>query len=271
MKRSALGSVVVLLCGCPSSSDKTTPDLAPATGGPVGFVSVYSDREADSARASAAFLRDGSAFVCTEITEGACTLFDCAARPAPDGGVGTPASAGAIGITGGSQAVALAVASDGYYDPVVVNAPLFAGGETLTVTAPGASGADGVPAFSASLTAPKVAILTAPALPSGDLVVDRSQDLPVSWSNALTETVLVTLGSQRQLPLEIECRFSGSGGTGVVPASLLAHLPKGSGFFEILTRAEQQTQAGSWTIAFRASVYGTNAAGATLVGGVQLQ
>ncbi len=268
MKRSALGIVAVLLCGCPSSSDKTTLDLAPATGGPVGFVSVYSDRETDSARASAAFLRNGSAFLCTEITEGACTFFDCAARPNPDGGVGTPASAGAIAITGGSQAVALGVASDGYYDPVVIGAKLFAGGETLTVNAPGAGE---VPAFAASLTAPKVAIVTAPALPSGDLIVDRSQDLTVSWSNAITETVRVTLGGERQLPIEVECRFPGSGGTGVVPASLLARLPAGGGFFEILTRTEEQTQAGSWTIEFRAGVYATNAAGATLVGGVELQ
>ena len=269
MKRSALGIVTVLLFGCPSSSEKTTPDLAPATGGPVGFVSVYSDRESGSARVSAAFLRDGSAFVCTEITEGACTFFDCAARPAPDGGVGTPASAGAIAITGGSEAVALGVASDGYYDPVVVNAALFAGGETLTVSATG--GAGEVPAFGASLAAPKVAIVTAPALPSGDLIVDRSQDLTVSWSNVITETLLVTIGGQRQLPLEVECSFPGSGGTGVVPTSLLARLPKGGGFFEIMTRAEKQTKTGSWTIEFRAGVYATNAAGATLVGGVDLQ
>ena len=101
--------------------------------------------------------------------------------------------------------------------------------------------------------------------------VDRSQDLTVSWSNAITETVRVTLGGERQLPIEVECRFPGSGGTGVVPASLLARLPAGGGFFEILTRTEEQTQAGSWTIEFRAGVYATNAAGATLVGGVELQ
>jgi hypothetical protein len=249
-----------------------SPDLGGAgdlaePAGPVGFVTLSSTSMPAGVLANATFLPDGPAFVCPPQSFASCTFYPCHRPPPPDGGGGNPPNAGAIDVTGGLMPAHFTPLADGSYDPVHLSSTGWNGGESLTVTAAGG----GVPAFAGSLVAPKLATVSAPALPSADFMVDRSKDLVFTFTGVASETVIVTFGANTSDPTEVECVFAGSAGTGTVPAAALALLPAGGGYFQVVSRARTELTAGSWNITFRADADAISPSGAPFNGGAQFQ
>ncbi len=241
--------------GPAANADATTSDASPpadatsdaATPANVGFVTLLSDTAPAHARASATFLTGGPAFLCTEQPSGACTLYRCSPRP---GASTRPAPhAGIIQLTGLTQALSFTPATDGSYPvSILQTSSLWTGGETVTASAPGAS----VPAFTASVTTPHRITLGAPALPTGDWLIDRTQPIVLTWSGASAEDVIVTLGANTVDPLELECVFPASAGTGTLPAAALGLLPAGDAYYGIVTRTRRQVDVPAWRITLRA-------------------
>lgn len=243
-----------------------TPDMAVDLDKPLAFVTVASTPK--SATGTATFLPSGSPFVCNTVSDGNCTFYDCQPRPGPDGGApAVQPNPGAVDITGGADSVHLAPAADGYYDLVHVATALYSGGETLHVVAAGGT----VPAFSGDVTAPAAAHVTAPAYPTGDYALDRRLPQTFTWTVLTDEQVLVTFGADTASPIEVECVFKGSAGTGTVPTTLLAHLPVGGGYFEVKSRRDQLLPVGVWQVTLRADSAAVSSAGKVFSGATKIQ
>lgn len=227
----------------PSDASSTADAAAPAN---VGFITLLSDTAPPHARASATFLTGGPAYLCSEQPAGPCILYRCTPRP----GAGTrPAPhAGPIQLTGLTQPLDFTPATDGTYPvSILQTTSLWTGGETLTASAPGAT----VPAFTTTVTTPRRITLSAPTLPTGDWLIDRAQPLALTWSGATTEDLIVTLGIITIDPVELECVFPASAGTGTLPAAALGLLPAGDAYYTIVSRTRRQVDVSDWRITLR--------------------
>src|SRR6185436_18849221 len=98
-------------------------------------------------------------------TLGSCVFKDCVSGSTTAfGSCGDrPPTAGPVSFTGGLVPLSLAPAANGCYDvgpppPAPTDTLLFVGGETLTVSAPGAE----VPAFSIPIVTPTAPTVTKP-------------------------------------------------------------------------------------------------------------
>ena len=249
--------------------DAAVADLAVDPNGPLGFVTLGA--APSSSTANATFLASGSAFLCSQSTDGNCTFYDCHRRPPPDGG--QPAvqpNPGTIDVTGASKPVHFVPAVDGYYDTVHVAGALFGGSELLHVVAAGGT----VPAFAGDVRAPAPAGITAPTLPAGDWKVDRSASIAFTWTGLTEpdrEDLLVTFGADSVDPVEVECVFPGATGSGIVSAASLAHLPAGAGYFEVKSRRDTLLRAGSWQVTFRADDAAISTSGKAFTGSAVFQ
>ncbi len=241
--------------GPAANADATTSDASPpadatsdaATPANVGFVTLLSDTAPAHARASATFLTGGPAYLCTEQPSGPCILYRCTPRP---GASTRPAPhAGVVQLTGLTQPLSLTPATDGSYPASILQTTsLWAGGETLTASAPGAS----VPAFTTSVTTPRRITLSAPTLPTGDWMIDRAQPIALTWSGATAEDLIVTLGVITLGPLELECVFPASAGSATLPAAALGLLPAGDAYYTMVSRTRRQLDVSDWRITLRA-------------------
>lgn len=258
-------SLSLLACGDSSDVPKDIDDH------PLGVVSLTaSPAPSASLYATTTFLPGGSAFVCgaPPPSVGNCTVYLCTPRA-----VGSPPAvqpnAGVVSVDGGAMPLVFSPGSDGWYDPIQKATAVFVGGETLTASAVGTAD---VPAFVAKTKAPKVATISAPALPSGDWVVDRTTPIELTWSGlSSAERVSVTFGANTTNPNEIECLFDGDAGSGTVPAEALAHLPAGDGYFQILSRTQAVVADKPWNVRFTANMQAVDATGATFTGGAQIK
>jgi hypothetical protein len=131
--------------------------------------------------------------------------------------------------------------------------PLFAAGDTLTVSAPG----DLVPAFSATVTAPAQPTVTSPPVAGGmQLMWTRSSDLPLTWSGGAAGTLQVALIASGQAmvpPSGINCTFAASDGTGAIPGAALQLLPTGPAAVYVTVGSQSVVAAGSWSVTVSAS------------------
>ena len=264
MTRNAV-CLMAMLCGCAAGPDAIAPaDMTDTSGeGPVGFISLFGTQMPASVLANATFLPGGTAYVCATQSVGACTFYRCTPRPNGSGPQFT--SAGAIDVSGGKQPVYFSPRADGTYDTVMFSNNEWSGGETLIAAALGAT----VPQFTATVTAPHLAMVSAPPLPSTDWAINRSTDVSFTWSGVTTEDVIVTFGSDSQDPIELECHFPGSDGKGTATAAALSLLPTGSGYFEVKTSNASHVSAGNYQVTFSAESDAVAPGGAPFVGGAK--
>lgn len=134
--------------------------------------------------------------------------------------------AGRLNFGGGTQAVVLAPANTGLYDPFLDGDLVFASTRTVRLVAQGSAT---VPAFTYDITMPPALDVTSPA---GDTVaLPAMGDFVVTWRPNTARTVYVTLTvqpqdmSQRFVRLNVE--GYGNDGRAVVPASAIRALRAG--------------------------------------------
>jgi hypothetical protein len=102
----------------------------------------------------------------------------------------------------------------------------FTAGETLTVTASGAT----VPAFGPeSVVAPPLALLTSPAVSpdGGTTIIPTSADLHITWSGGQAGATMLLKVSDTELAIQstyMYCTWNASEGQGTVPAAMLKPL-----------------------------------------------
>jgi hypothetical protein len=166
------------------------------------------------------------------------------------------ASAGTITVTGKTP-VTLTPKDDKSYQTQVLTERLADPGQTVQISAAGAD----VPAHSATVTMPEAMQLTMPN-GSAPLLIDRSQDLPLTWSPSNASSVYLFLGAyatDNTLLQSIVCTFDDRAGTGSIPSALLQGLPPtsdGSTAFLTLTRYNwTMTTAGDWGISVGGASY----------------
>ncbi|MCA3014634.1 MAG: hypothetical protein INH41_19805 [Myxococcaceae bacterium] len=184
--------------------------------------------------------------LCTSTVMGACTLTTCGA--AAD--AGTPADAGQVGagtltVTGlADGGLTLTGGVNGYAQSIA--GPVFVAGALVSVAASGGA----VPAFTAQVTAPGAATLTAPACPSRICpALSRAAGVPVSWTGGTGTVVVQVLAGTDQ----VLCQFPASSGAGMVPAAALASLPLGSGSLLFSTQNSRSVQAGLFPVTVTAA------------------
>lgn len=195
-------------------------------------------------------------------TDGACTITTCTrtdASATPEAGVGA-VPGGDVTITA-AQTLQL-TSANGYVANGV--GALYAGGQDVTVKVAGA--AMGAPAWQDTFKAAAFPTVTAPAFPStGPLVVDRTQPLPVAWSNGGAGDVRVQLVAPDGAggSTVVACVFASSSGAGTVPATALAKLPATQkGAVSINGDVSRTQVVGDWTFAITASSFGNVPSGA---------
>ena len=202
---------------------------------------------------------------CTfEVSDGGpCLVTMCPGHVATDAGAVSLVSAGALTVTGGAFGDAGIEISPGNLGAYLYNTtgPMFSPGDTLTVSAAGAS----VPAFATqSLVAPGAITLTSPVADSGTLSIDTSQSLDLAWTGGATGArFILELGASFTSgdAASAVCSWDATLGTGTVPAGALAPLAAGdaqAGRSTALWYQEAQTTvaAGRWTVGVRAYVSG---------------
>lgn len=215
----------------------------------IGAVSIRTLPDADGPEpeygaATAYFFDYDGSTGCSRIVDGPCAVYRC--MP-PDPITGT--EAGVITVTGTTPPVTLEPDAVGQADPsytkVQSEAPLWAEGDVVTVSAAGGV----VPAFEATLVAPTRATITTPDL-AQDVVVTRAAGLDLAWSAEGQGGVLaVSIGVPGDVAYQLVCGFPIDDGAATIPAAMLAHLPAGTdariGFSN---RADEIVDAGGFEV-----------------------
>jgi hypothetical protein len=197
---------------------------------------------------------------CTTTTLGGCTVTECII-PA-DAGTATPVppeSAGDITLTGPSLKLAdggvvTLKFSDAGYSAAATSTKFWAGGDTLTATAVGAT----VPAFTSQhVTAPTDLTLTAPTCASFACgAFSRTADLPVTWTGGTASAVTVMLSSTSAAKsVLVLCKPASSPTT--VGSAAMAKLGQSdagfSNFFGVTPSNTNTFTAGAYSVSLSAS------------------
>lgn len=194
---------------------------------------------------------------CSSSKVGGCDVQECV----PTGAGVEHASAGLLRVTGGHPKDGVTfVGQDptcfpgcNAYAVTTPSGAWWEGGETLTAFAPGA----GVPAFSASVTAPRAITVTAPICDElAGCNVSRASDLTVSWTGGEATSVRASFQSlSLTRSVNIDCRFASSPGT--IGAAVLAKLGSSEDGFDNTLRiygANRTTfAAGDYDVALEAN------------------
>jgi hypothetical protein len=188
---------------------------------------------------------------CARTTSGPCTLDDCTAVDAPDGGALLEESAGTITLSGGNLPAPLMIAygAQGAYRPSISGSALFAAGAVFTVSAPG----DAFPAFSGqSAPAPGPITITAPAATMGTFgptyLFDPTAPLTWSWTGGTAgNSVIFTVVNA---DLIMTCSFDAAGGTGTIPQDVVAKFPTAASTISIFSESSATIAAGTDTVQF---------------------
>jgi len=170
-----------------------------------------------------------------------CDVYICSAPATP-----MYASAGTVTIQGLVQPVMLTPMTDKTYTVYSAQQALYAGGETITISAPGAD----APAFSLSYTAPSRMSITSPAKPASGakLTVNRSQGFTASWTGGGAGEVFLYISGPSASNTTISCGFPASSGTGTIPAAALAMVSAGTGSFSVSSLSRKSIDIGDWRI-----------------------
>jgi hypothetical protein len=192
-----------------------------------------------------------SGLACVRTSSGPCTLDDCTAVDAPDGGALLVESAGTVTLTGGNLGAPLMVAfgAGGQYRPPLIGSPLFDAGAVFRVSAPG----DVFPAFSGqSAPAPGAITITTPAVTMGTFgptyLFDPASPLIWSWTGGSAgASVSFTAVSADVI---ITCSFDAAGGTGTIPQDVVARFPTAASTIEIISSSSTTLAAGGQSVLF---------------------
>jgi hypothetical protein len=180
------------------------------------FDYVVSGTPIAQSSATALFLTQEDAPPCEPMVVGACSIQgDC-----ESGGTLVLVSAGAVTFTGGTRDITLVPEADSTYPTDSAPEPLFSGGETLTMSIAGSAE---IPAHTEQLVAPDAVEVESPTLASLS-VIDRSEDLTLSWSGTgagEVEIRLIDFASQ----MVATCTFPSGSSSGAIPTEVLQLLP----------------------------------------------
>lgn len=260
-----------------SPSDGGAPDSAsptPASGafGTVVVRQMFSDPGGYSAGATAVFASarasDPSVTCTTAAAGSSCVLTTCNAFP--NASATTSESAGDLAISGGSAPLTLRYQSDGSsYDdqgrsipfdlPNASTTPLFAGGESLRVVAPGAK----VPAFDATVTAPALVTMTAPGLDAkNNCPIASGKDYDFTWTGGAAGDTVEIVVHGADTNENVTCEFDATAGRGTVPyAGGLAKIEMdaaGNAFLYTSTvHRESSVRAGEYDVSLSAQALAT--------------
>jgi hypothetical protein len=182
---------------------------------------------------------------CAVTTSGPCTLDDCTVPDTQDGGMLVSESAGTVTLSGGNlgSPLMLGYSSTEQYRPPLIGSALFDAGATFGVSAAGAA----FPAFSGqSAPAPGAITITAPAVTMGmfgpTYVFDPAAPLTWGWTGGMAgDSVSFTFVNADVI---ITCSFDAVGGTGTIPASVVAQLPTMTSSIEIYSVSSAVIDAG---------------------------
>jgi hypothetical protein len=219
---------------------------------------VYNDADASASNVSAAFWVGSpvSDPVCSTVTIGECVVSRCPEEQPGDCASGSscgpqPASAGVISLTGGSVPVSITPTDATYSSYIGNDSTLWTGGQTLTISAAGAT----VPAFSVNLAAPSQAIIQSPTPTvsgiSATLAVQVANDLPLVWTGNVGTLVIgfnQTPSPEPSSTTSVTCRFPASAGRATVPAGALSTLKPGMGSFSASVVSDRTVNVGGWSI-----------------------
>ncbi|MGC4091574.1 MAG: hypothetical protein QM756_27570 [Polyangiaceae bacterium] len=243
---------------------------------PSSFASVALDSpsagvEALAPRAFFYKLNGSSSGVCAvSVDDGYCRVWQCDDNAYASAPAITMLDPGAFSVSGANRELSFAADDSGVYRAADFDGTaLWADGDKLTATFEGSTQ---VPATSLELSVPPALTVTAPLLPETGLSIALKNDLTVSWEPLGTaDQVHVAISSETDAMLPngdvitnstpaLDCTFTGSSGTGVVRASMLALMPKPSGLksyhFDVLTFAYSQKRVGDTALELRASWLG---------------
>jgi hypothetical protein len=211
----------------------------------------------------------GPAPGCTYATTdaGPCLVTTCPAQSPADAGPVSLVTAGVLTVSGGAFGDAGIDIGPDTLGSYLYNTtgPMFAAGDTLTVSGAGAT----VPAFSGkSLVAPGAITLTAPVGDAGTIAVSTSNPLTVTWTGGTSgDRVYVDLSAffTSGASASTICSWDAMAGTGTIPAAALAPLSSGTqqpgrGAAIWYQQSDTAFNAGRWAIALRAYVNGASLA-----------
>lgn len=205
---------------------------------------------------------------CISSVMGICTVSECdlTAPPGPRGDAGTPSSAGIVSLVGAMIPVAGIVLTEngGRYTAKSGNTQLFAGNNTLSVSAAGQFG--GVPAFTGTLAAPGDLVVTPPLSNTTPTLINRDVNFVLSWTGGAAGKVYAGLSTveQSKKSVTVACEVAGSAGGVTVPAAALAKLQStngGSVSGTIYVSPYNTTTITAGTFVVRFSAFATNVGG----------
>jgi hypothetical protein len=176
---------------------------------------------------------------CVVTTSGNCSYYDCPGTIQPQG-----IDAGTITLSGGAFGSAVTVSPDAVYNyRYEINDSLYAAGQTLTISASGAT----VPAFGPlSVVAPGPVALTEPAAP---YTLDTSGDLAVAWTGGQTGATFILEGlSERTGENYFYCSWDAELGSGSVPQAVMAPLAGQNGYVVYGQSTTTTLTAGAFSI-----------------------
>jgi hypothetical protein len=275
--RRLLGAVVVVAalgaCGGVTSG---APEGESTTGGPpTGYVSftqcsggMCSEQPQfvlDAAFASAGFAQQTSVALASVAlaTSGACAAYDAYGGSSAGSASTSPiVSAGTLTLSGDPMGTGVTVTpGDGPANPDFYaydgDAMLFSAGQTLTVSASGAT----VPAFGPeSIVAPALPVLVAPVAVSGFYRIPTSADFVVQWTGGQAGGTFTFSAVGADGAQYLSCQWPASLGQGTIPRAILAPFAGTSNDGASIQYQQQVSTtftAGEYTIRVTAQQYGT--------------
>jgi hypothetical protein len=228
---STVAAAAAALAGCGSDPSTGTPDpIVTSNESPHATIALaqtaFSGRYAISASAFFAGTFGETPPCPVTMINSQCDYTACPATAGVvDAGALPSFQAGTVTIGGPTipdGGLALAVTSGSYPELAsTVSTPYFHGGDSITFAAPGDPGSVG--AFSFSMPAPADVVVTSPSFASGNVVIARGTDFPVTWQPGIAGTAMaVTLyqldatGGASKL---VSCVFDAATGSGTLPSA----------------------------------------------------
>jgi hypothetical protein len=277
--RRLLGAVVVVaaaVVAIPACGGVTAgaPDEGSSTGGlPVGYVSftecsggmcsMKPQFVLDAAFASAGFAQAQTG--ATLATSDACAAYDAYGTSSGASGSTSPpiVSAGTLTLSGGTMGTGVTLApGDGPANPDFYaynddSTLFFSAGQTLTVSASGAT----VPAFGPeSIVAAALPVLVAPTPVSGFYRIPTSADLVVEWTGGQAGGTFTFSALGADGTRYLSCEWPALLGQGTIPRAILAPFAGTSNDGASIQYQQQVATtftAGEYTISVTAQQYGT--------------
>ncbi|HTQ48131.1 MAG TPA: hypothetical protein VMI75_35490 [Polyangiaceae bacterium] len=239
-----------------SGSSSGMSSSSSSGGSPNG--SIYLEECAASFCGGQSFTVYGSFFTaaqgnggCTITGSGACAYYSCPSSMQPNG-----VSAGTLVVTDPwltSPVTVTPMGGTNFYE-YSSSTPGFTAGQTITVTASGAT----VPAFGPdSVVAPLLTQLTSPPISpdGGTTVISTGADLVITWSGGQAGATMLLEAAGSNGQDYTYCTWNGSDGKGIIPAATLEPFSGTSGYLIYGQYNTTSFYAGPYAISLTALPY----------------